>query len=210
MQTNTKYLIVGGALTAGYLALIAFGRFTPESLDWIRIAPLNEVGDFLAGAFAPLAFLWLVIGYWMQSEELNLQRQELKENTEALEKQADILEKEFERAVATQQPRFRIGGGSVSGKTRKFSLFNDGQLATNVVAMIGEDYRVLGPETVQDEARISFNIDRVKNGSPLKITYEDAAGNRYRLEGIISVDEAGRVLIGDLVPPTRPEPPVIL
>ena len=38
---------------------------------------LNELGDYLAGAAAPLAFLWLVIGYYQQGEELELQRKEL-------------------------------------------------------------------------------------------------------------------------------------
>ena len=28
--------------------------------------PVEEVGSFLEGAFAPLAFLWLVIGYFLQ------------------------------------------------------------------------------------------------------------------------------------------------
>lgn len=32
--------------------------------------PLNEVGDFLAGSFSPLAFFWLAYGYWMQNKEL--------------------------------------------------------------------------------------------------------------------------------------------
>jgi hypothetical protein len=44
----------------------------------------NEIGDFFAGVFAPLALLWLVVGYYQQGEELrnsakalNLQAQEL-------------------------------------------------------------------------------------------------------------------------------------
>ncbi|MFD1986528.1 hypothetical protein ACFSOZ_29240 [Mesorhizobium newzealandense] len=37
----------------------------------------NTIGDFLAGAFAPLAFLWLVITVLVQSEELAAQREEL-------------------------------------------------------------------------------------------------------------------------------------
>lgn len=38
---------------------------------------LNELGDFLAGGFAPLAFAWLIYGYFMQASELRLQREEL-------------------------------------------------------------------------------------------------------------------------------------
>lgn len=39
---------------------------------------INELGDFFAGAFAPLAFLWLVVAVFIQSRELKEQREELK------------------------------------------------------------------------------------------------------------------------------------
>ncbi|MEH6583129.1 MAG: hypothetical protein V7754_14405 [Halioglobus sp.] len=32
--------------------------------------PTGEIGSFLEGAFAPLAFLWLVIGHFMQQKEI--------------------------------------------------------------------------------------------------------------------------------------------
>ena len=31
---------------------------------------METLGNFLEGAFAPLAFLWLVIGYFLQKKEL--------------------------------------------------------------------------------------------------------------------------------------------
>ena len=59
---------------------------------------LNSVGDFLAGAFAPLAFFWLVSGYYQQSkgleqnsEALKIQAEELQRSTEALQLQANEL-----------------------------------------------------------------------------------------------------------------------
>lgn len=33
--------------------------------------PTGEIGSFLEGAFAPLAFLWLVIGHFMQQKEIS-------------------------------------------------------------------------------------------------------------------------------------------
>ena len=33
--------------------------------------PTADIGSFLEGAFAPLAFLWLVIGHFMQSKEIS-------------------------------------------------------------------------------------------------------------------------------------------
>ncbi len=45
---------------------------------------LGEFGDFFAGVFAPLAFLWFVIAVLMQ-------REELRQNSEALRLQAAEL-----------------------------------------------------------------------------------------------------------------------
>lgn len=55
--------------------------------DWnsAKGMTFNEWGDFFAGSFAPLAFLWLVIGYFQQGEELS-------QNTKALEQQERALQ----------------------------------------------------------------------------------------------------------------------
>lgn len=77
--SKTKIAII---LTIGWLALgacIIYFRF-----ESIKEMPLNSIGDFLAGFFSPLAFLWLVIGYFQQGEELKL-------NTKALELQVHEL-----------------------------------------------------------------------------------------------------------------------
>ena len=50
---------------------------------------LNEWGDLFAGTIAPLAFLWLILGFLQQGEELQL-------NTKAIELQAEELAKSVE------------------------------------------------------------------------------------------------------------------
>jgi hypothetical protein len=57
-----------------------------------------SVGGFLEGAFAPLAFLWLVVGFFLQREELqrssrsiDLQYQEMRRATEQAEAQARAI-----------------------------------------------------------------------------------------------------------------------
>ncbi|MDC5354782.1 hypothetical protein OHW66_09665 [Acinetobacter baumannii] len=67
--------------------------------DYTKPMPLNEVGDFLAGVFAPIAFLFLYLGYKQNSEALNLQAKELKASTRALELQI----KEMEASVVEQR-----------------------------------------------------------------------------------------------------------
>jgi hypothetical protein len=78
---------IGGAVTLVYLVGII-------ALTWGRIGtlvnmPLNEVGDFLAGAFGPVAFLWLVMGFLQQGDELRM-------STKAIEDQAGELRKSVE------------------------------------------------------------------------------------------------------------------
>ena len=53
---------------------------------------LNEWGDFLAGAFAPLALGWLVVGYFQHGEELRL-------NTKTLEAQQEELRRQVEETA---------------------------------------------------------------------------------------------------------------
>jgi hypothetical protein len=104
---------IGGALTLVYLVVVIV-------VTWSRIGalmtmPLNEVGDFLAGAFGPVAFLWLVFGFLQQGDELRqgtealqMQGGELRLSTQALKMQAEELKKSVEQqsimaAAATQQ-----------------------------------------------------------------------------------------------------------
>lgn len=56
---------------------------------------LDTLGNFLEGAFAPLAFLWLVIG-------LFIQQRELANNTEALRRTSDQSEKQTQAIAATE------------------------------------------------------------------------------------------------------------
>ena len=81
----------GIAGTLVYLGVIGW-FFWCEILLLRKSTSLNEVGDFLAGVFAPLAFLWLVVSLFLQRKELQLQRIELGQarlQWEKVGKQAD-------------------------------------------------------------------------------------------------------------------------
>lgn len=77
----------------------------------IQELKLNEKGDFLAGVFSPLAFLWLVYGYLQQG-------QELKQNTEALRLQAV----ELKNSVAQQAEQVRLTTEQLTLITQKETL----------------------------------------------------------------------------------------
>jgi hypothetical protein len=79
---------------------------------WVSCRNTNEIGDFLAGSFAPLAFLWLVATVLIQSsalskqseelalarEEQGLMREETKLTRRALEAQLSEVQKNVEIA----------------------------------------------------------------------------------------------------------------
>lgn len=62
----------GAFLSVAYItALIGFtGLYKPERLTVLQAMPLNELGDFLAGAFGPMAIFWVVLGFIQQGAEL--------------------------------------------------------------------------------------------------------------------------------------------
>ncbi|GAB5450609.1 MAG: hypothetical protein Hals2KO_09370 [Halioglobus sp.] len=49
-------------------------------VGWINFVnlPTADIGSFLEGAFAPLAFLWLVIGHFMQQKEISANTRAIK------------------------------------------------------------------------------------------------------------------------------------
>lgn len=88
-------------VTGGYgvllLVLSAFVVFGEEGVDAFRRMSPNEVGDLLAGVAGPLAFIWLVYGYFLQGISIRQQADELQLNTKALELQAEELKNSVEQ-----------------------------------------------------------------------------------------------------------------
>lgn len=65
---------------------------------------LNDIGDTLAGFCAPIAFLWLVVTALLQKSELEAQREEIRQNREALLAQV----RQLDSSVAEQAAQTRI------------------------------------------------------------------------------------------------------
>ena len=85
-------IALGLSLTC--LWLLTGSAYISSNVGWAGFVslPVEEVGSFLEGAFAPLAFLWLVIGYF-------LQQQELSQNTQAMRAQATEIARTAEQAT---------------------------------------------------------------------------------------------------------------
>lgn len=128
-------------ITSLYLSVflaIVLARFTE-----LFTLPLNELGDFAAGMFAPLAFLWLVLGYQQQGRELAnsnsslvLQATELRSLVENQRVANEIHER-------TLEPLFELRhiGEAVTaaGVTFIFEVINVGGYCKRL------DFRMYGP-----------------------------------------------------------------
>lgn len=87
-------IFVMSALSILYIAAILLLRGS-DVWGLLGTGNLNELGDFLAGVFTPLAFGWLVYGYLLQSKELRLQREELALARNQLGKQTELLREQL-------------------------------------------------------------------------------------------------------------------
>ena len=74
------------ALTAVWLFLGFL--YISSIVGWLPFVRQSApaLGGFLEGAFAPLAFLWLVVGFFLQQKQLS-------ENTAAIEKQYEAMQR---------------------------------------------------------------------------------------------------------------------
>ena len=93
-----------GTLSILYIGAILFLRGN-DACSLLRVGNLNELGDFLAGVFTPLAFGWLVYGYLLQSKELRLQREELALTRKQLGKQTELLQEQVTADYQDSIPR---------------------------------------------------------------------------------------------------------
>jgi hypothetical protein len=123
IRTNPDWRVwLGLALTAGWLLLGVV--YITGVIGWSRLPYLgaDDLGSFLEGAFAPLAFLWLVIGYF-------LQKKELEQNTEALRAQAEEIQRTAEQAVIQSE---KMAASEMHARQGTFL-----QIAANVRTQLG-------------------------------------------------------------------------
>lgn len=144
-----RRFFIGVVVSALWLAFMAYMLFSPE-----LPSELNAWGDFFAGFFAPLAFLWLVLGYLQQGEELRhsraallLQAEELRKSVEQQRELVDVTrtqvrqemqahDEEREARIAAVRPAFVISSGGTLGDGRgltyKLDVRNVGQDASSI------------------------------------------------------------------------------
>ena len=123
MKFSNSWIIVG--LSILYIVAILFFRGN-DAWKLLKAGKLSELGDFLAGLFTPLAFLWLVYGYFLQSKELRLQRKELSLTRDQLGKQTKLLQEQVAAdlrdtiyPILLFEPTHSVIGGRLQLKTKE-------------------------------------------------------------------------------------------
>jgi hypothetical protein len=102
VETVTRNPDKDWAITAGLwgsiLWVFLLVVYVSNGSGWLHLsnAPMDTLGSFLEGAFAPLAFLWFVLGYFTQQKELS-------QNTEAIKLQHQEMQKSAAQAVIQAQ-----------------------------------------------------------------------------------------------------------
>ena len=89
---NSKLGNWGVVVTILYFVAVAYFVFFTDYVDDQALS-MNELGDFLAGVFGPPALVWVVISFYLQSDEL-------RNSVKALNLQAEELKKSVEQQVA--------------------------------------------------------------------------------------------------------------
>ncbi len=85
-------------ITAAALAYVGFRIFHYWEI-YKHLEP-NSWGDFFAGIFSPLAFMWLIVGYFLQAAELKASVAAQNENAQAA---LALLEHERRKSEALQK-----------------------------------------------------------------------------------------------------------
>lgn len=182
-------------------------------LAWFRSGDLaglslNEWGDFFAGAFAPLAFLWLVLGYMQQGEELRMSTRALEQQARELKESADQQRQLVEvtrQQVESEREAFRveqsrrefelspiidlIGAGASLGETNSYSIeiANTGHHAKDVkvtvIELDGRQVLIFERQLLESaaKARARYNTgSRVPEvGSKVVVFYCNVSGTQF-------------------------------
>lgn len=192
----------GAAVSGVWIA----GGVILGALHWKAFAKLepNEWGDFFSGVFAPMAFLWLVLGFMQQGKELKLSTDALRLQAEELrnsvEQQRDLVEvsrKQFEASLEAlswekakeheaSQPRFTFGvqGASQTGGVTSFEVrfTNEGATASDVrVTYFPAPSRppfgpYLGAVSGGSTQLVYFRLASLEVGYSLTFSYRDLKG----------------------------------
>lgn len=197
--------IAGLFITASWVTAFA-------ALIYVRWADaatlsLNAWGDLMAGLTAPLALLWIVIGYFQQGEELRLNTEALKAQQEQLRRQVEetavLAANSSRQAVAAEklafvtleetehkqlkakaefQPIFRANSGTNTGASVRTFIKNTGATVKNLSVKAQEPVliSISSPEILERGQDSKLRIENVVQYPYwFEIAYQDLLGQNH-------------------------------
>ena len=163
---------------------------TPESL--------NEVGDFFAGLFSPIAFLWLIYSYFQNSEALKAQIKEMNDSVDEQRKSVQIQNENLNILKQQLMPKLIINDGKaqkiylegVNVESMSFYLSVEnlgcGELFNLRIKHenVKRDLIAIKKLDLNNSHEIEFNLKLDVFGEELsstkiEISYEDLLGQQY-------------------------------
>ncbi|MEO6214984.1 MAG: hypothetical protein ABIO86_03045 [Sphingomonas sp.] len=209
-----KLFVRGMAVSVAYvMALLIYAWLMRKAM--LEMKP-DQFATFLSGVFAPLAFLWLVLGFrqqgdelqnsaralWLQGEELRnsveQQRQLVEVSREQLAFEAGERRRAEEEAERAAQPRLHMPrtGGSYSGplQTLKLAVTSGGPACSDVRVFVDGNEKVLTAILSEGERMVTAqSYGRPEDVEPLmvEVEYTDIRGNRRAQRFAVPVDESG-------------------
>ena len=192
---------VGFYFSAAYLLFLCALAIT--AWDKLFAMDPNEFGDLMAGVFAPLAFLWLVLGFFQQGEELKasvraleLQGEELRNSVEQQRELVEVTraqmnfeidsleEKKFTEERRAQPVLIPIAPNHswLDGSVRVvIGLRNAGPTATNAILIV-DDHSAVEMPSLGTGDRIAYTYGAGPEDSLKPFTgyieYIDGLGQR--------------------------------
>lgn len=166
----------------------------------------NEMGDFFAGAFAPLAFLWLVLGFFQQGKELRhsgealwLQGRELQHSVDQQRELVRVTREQFALDGSMARPILRARANYFEKErwdgtdTVEFHVENHGELCTDLAI----DCEYLLKRSLRNALHrgehmgMSFRKPSEAESVEVEVTYKDLRGVPGKAIFLVSVEGDG-------------------
>lgn len=212
---------VGFWITGVWLFLVA--AYVIADFTAFKALEPNALGDFAAGAAAPLAFLWLVLGFFQQGEELrhsadalwlqgrelqnsveqqrelvNVTREQLKFENEVLAAQRDELARNAQPILALKIGRMQQATDR-TGNIYDVRLANHGKTCTNLKIDFGSFRSSIDKPVFSTGEIINFRM-RVNFGEReqfnLQVSYLDELLNRREQVFPVEIEDGIMIISG--------------
>lgn len=163
------------------LYFFVLNRYFGITLDDVKALHANELGDFLAGTFSPLAFLFLILGYLQNNKNLG-------QNTEALTQQAKALQLQS-TSLDLQVKELKIGNDALQAQAAE--LRNSVEQQMEQVRISNEQLEYYRQKDLSDsekeiyQARPALHLNRFSAGtSGDSFTLTNGGGEALEIKSI--------------------------